>query len=243
MRKAAIILSITLLGNILQAAPQTPAPLAAQVDSLLSSVYKSGEPGAALLIMKDGQVLVRKAYGMADLELGIPLEPDMVFRIGSMTKQFTAVAALMLIEQGKLALADPITKFLPDYPIQGKTITIEHLLTHTSGIQSYTDMDSWRPLLRKDMNLTELIGVFKDQPMQFAPGERWRYNNSGYVLLGAVIEKVAGMSYESFLQKNIFDPLGLKNTFYGSATRVIPRRIPGYGPGPAAPATQQKWTP
>jgi len=209
------------------------APLAAQLDTLLSSVYKAAEPGAALLIMKDGKVLARKAYGMADLELGIQLEPDMVFRIGSMTKQFTAVAILMLMEQGKLALSDPITRFLPDYPTQGKTITVERLLTHTSGIQSYTDMESWLPLLRKDMSLTELIGIFKDQPMQFAPGERWRYNNSGFVLLGAIIEKAAGTSYESFLQKNIFDPLGLKHTHYGSAARVIPGRIPGYGPGPA----------
>jgi D-alanyl-D-alanine carboxypeptidase len=233
MRKAALILSIVLFGNILQAAPQAPAPLAAQLDQLLSSVYKAGEPGAALLIMKDGKVLVRKAYGMADLELGIPLEPDMVFRIGSMTKQFTAVSILILMEQGKLALTDPITKFLPDYPTQGRVITVEHLLTHTSGIQSYTDMESWLPLMRKDMSLTELIGIFKDQPMQFAPGERWRYNNSGYILLGAIIEKIAGTTYETFLQKNIFDPLGLKHTSYGSSTRVIPRRIPGYGPGPS----------
>jgi len=226
-----------LTAPLLAAAPappsraQAPAPLAAELDKLLASVYKPGEPGAALLVAKDGQVLVRKAYGMADLELGVPLEPDMIFRIGSMTKQFTSVAILMLMEQGKLALSDPITKFLPDYPTQGKTITIEHLLTHTSGIQSYTDMPAWLPLLRKDMSLTELIGIFKDQPMQFAPGERWRYNNSGYILLGAVIEKIAGTTYATFLQKNIFDPLGLKHTTYGSASRIIPRRIPGYGPG------------
>jgi CubicO group peptidase (beta-lactamase class C family) len=237
MRKTALIISILLCAGVgLTAAPslpqsQAPAPLAAQLDQLLSSVYKSGEPGAALLIMKDGQVLVRKAYGMADLELGVSLEPDMVFRIGSMTKQFTAVAILMLMEQGKLALADPITKFLPDYPTQGKTITVEHLLTHTSGIQSYTDMASWLPLMRKDLSLTELINLFKDQPMQFAPGERWRYNNSGFILLGAIIEKVTGTTYETFVKKNIFDPLGLKHTTYGSVTRVIPRRIPGYGPG------------
>lgn len=237
MRKSALIISTLVCTSIIlasaPAAPQAqaPAPLASQLDQLLSTVYKAGEPGAALLIMKDGQVLVRKAYGMADLELGVPLEPDMVFRIGSMTKQFTAVGILMLMEQGKLALSDPVTKFLPDYPTQGKTITVEHLLTHTSGIQSYTDMAAWLPLMRKDMSLTELINIFKDQPMQFAPGERWRYNNSGYILLGAIIEKVAGTTYATFIQKNIFDPLGLKHTTYGSATRIIPRRVPGYGPG------------
>jgi CubicO group peptidase (beta-lactamase class C family) len=235
MRKSVILITIFVCVGIILPAPapaQAPAPIAAQLDQILSSVYKADQPGAALLIMKDGQVLVRKAYGMADLELGVPLEPDMVFEIGSMTKQFTAVSILMLMEQGKLALSDPITKFLPDYPTQGKTITVEHLLTHTSGIQSYTDMASWLPLMRKDMGVSELIGIFKGQPMQFAPGERWRYNNSGYILLGAIIEKIAGATYADFIQKNIFDPLGMKHSYYGSATRLIPRRVRGYGPGP-----------
>ena len=215
-----------------QADPKAPESLAAKIDALLSPVYKAGEPGAAVLVEKDGRPLVRKAYGTADLELGVKLEPDMVFRIGSMTKQFTAVAVLMLMEQGKVGLNDPITKFLPDYPTQGRTITVENLLTHTSGIKDYTSLPEWLPLVRKDMSLTELIAVFKDKPMDFDPGERWRYSNSGYVLLGAIIEKAAGMSYEAFLQKAIFEPLGLKNSYYGSASRVIPRRIPGYGPGP-----------
>lgn len=212
-----------------QSAP--PESLQAQVDALLSPVFKAGTPGAALLVMKDGKPLLRKAYGTADLELGVPMTPEHVFRIGSLTKQFTAVAILMLMEQGKLALNDPLTKFLPDYPVQGKTVTVEHLLTHTSGIKSVTDIPEWIPLQRKDMTLTELIALFKDKPFDFEPGERWLYNNSGYVLLGAIIEKVAGTSYEAFLQKNIFDPLGLKNTHYDSATRIIHGRIPGYAPG------------
>jgi CubicO group peptidase (beta-lactamase class C family) len=148
-----------------------------------------------------------------------------------MTKQFTAVAILMLMEQGRLALNDPLTKFLPDYPAPGRSVTVEHLLTHTSGIQSYTNLPEWRPLLRKDMTVTEIIALSKDKPFEFKPGERWSYNNSGYILLGAIIEKVSGMSYEAFVQKNIFDPLGLKDTHYESATRIIPRRIPGYAPG------------
>jgi len=206
--------------------------LSAQIDALLSPAYKAGEPGGALLVKKDGKVLVRKAYGMADLELSVAIDPDMVFRIGSMTKQFTSVAILMLMEQGKLALNDPLTKFLPDYPTQGRTITIEHLLTHTSGIKSYTGLTEWVPLKRKDMTVTEIIALSKDKPMEFEPGERWSYCNSGYILLGAIIEKVSGLTYEGFLQKNIFDPLGLHHTYYGSYLRIIPRRIPGYGPGP-----------
>ena len=212
------------------AAPQA-APIAADLDALLSAVYTADGPGAAFLIWKDGQVLVRKAYGLADLELGVRMEPDMVFRLGSMTKQFTAAAILMLMERGQIALSDPITRFLPDFPMQGKTITIENLLTHTSGIQSYTDLDEFGPLMRKDVTVPEIIALFKDKPLEFAPGERWKYNNSGFFLLGAIIEKVTGMSYEAFLRKNIFDPLGLKHTYYGNATRIIPRRVPGYGPG------------
>ena len=236
MNKIAVFVLITLIFASFSftssafAAPQSP--IAADLDALLSSVYKANEPGAAFLIWKDGKVLVRKAYGMADLELGVRMEPDMIFRIGSMTKQFTAVAILQLMEQGKLARADPITKFLPDYPTQGKTITVEHLLTHTSGIKSYTDIDEFGPLVRKDLTVPELIAVFKDKPMDFAPGERWRYNNSGFFLLGAIIEKASGLTYEAFLQKNIFEPLGMTHTFYGNATRIIPRRIPGYGAGP-----------
>ncbi len=207
------------------------ADLLPQIDALLAPVFKAGEPGSALLVMKDGKPLVRKAYGLADLELGVEMRPDHVFRIGSMTKQFTAVAILMLMEKGQLALDDPLTKFLPDYPMQGRTVTVEHLLTHTSGIQSYTNLPEWPPLQRKDMTVAEIIALSKDKPFEFEPGERWNYNNSGYILLGAIIEKVSGMKYEAFLQKHIFDPLGLKNTFYGNATRIIPRRIPGYASG------------
>lgn len=207
--------------------------LASQIDGLLQKVYKTDEPGVAVLVKKQGNVIFRKGYGLADMELGIPVEPDMVFRLGSITKQFTAVAILILAEQGKLSLQDEITKFLPDYPTRGKTITVEHLLTHTSGIKSYTDLPEWLPLMRKDMTVKEIIDVFKDKPMEFSPGERWKYCNSGYILLGAIIEKVSSETYEAFLQKHIFDPLGMKHSYYGRASSIIPRRIPGYSKGAA----------
>lgn len=214
-----------------QAAAPAQAAFESRVDSLLTPVFKPGTPGAAVLVMKEGKPLLRKAYGTADLELGVAMTPEHVFRIGSMTKQFTAVAVLMLMEQGKLALDDPMTRFLPDFPVGKRTVTIRHLLTHTSGLVSYTDIPEWRPLQRKDMTVNELIGLTKDKPFEFEPGERWAYCNSGYILLGAVIEKAAGTTYEEFLRKNIFEPLGLKDTYYDSTTRIIPRRIPGYGPG------------
>lgn len=227
-----LITWLTFVAPDINPASSSPgSDLEAQIDALLSKVYKPDEPGAAVLVKKQGQVIFRKGYGLANMELQVPVEPDMVFRLGSITKQFTAVAVLMLIEQGKLSLQDEITKFVPDFPTQGKSITVEHLLTHTSGIKSYTDMPEWLPLLRKDMSLQEIIDLFKNQPMEFAPGERWKYNNSGYILLGAVIEKASGKSYAQFLEDHIFGPLGMKHSGYDSTTRLIPRRVPGYAKG------------
>ena len=143
--------------------------LAMTQDAIMAGVYGPNEPGAVLLVQKDGRVLVRKAYGMANLELGVALEPDMVFRIGSMTKPFTAVAVLMLMEQGRLGPSDPITRFLPDYPTRGRTITVEHLLSHTSGIPSFTSLPGWLPLMRKDMTLTELIDLFRKSAVRLGP--------------------------------------------------------------------------
>src|SRR5215216_3268179 len=122
----------------------------------------------------------------------------------------------------------PITRFLPDYPTHDHTITVEHLLTHTSGIRSYTDMPEWPPLWRKDFSVGELIDSFKDQPMQFAPGTRWAYNNSGYVLLGAIIEQLSGLSYAQFVQQRIFAPLGMRQSYYDRTAQIIPKRAAGY---------------
>ena len=214
------------------AAPGAPAAAAvptAAIDALLKDSFPADRPGAAVIVVKDGRTVFRKAYGMADLELGVPLQPDMVFRLGSITKQFTAAAILMLAEEGKLSLQDPIEKHLPGYPTQGHVITIEHLLTHTSGIQSYTDMPGWMTSrVVSPMTVTELIDGFKKEPMQFAPGERFAYNNSGYILLGAIVEKASGKTYETFVRERIFQPLGMSASFYGSTEPIIPRRAPGY---------------
>jgi len=223
-----------MLGQVGSAQPSgqvSEKDLTARIDKLLSDVYKPGQPGAAVLVKKQGKVIWRKGYGLANLELNVPVEPDMIFRLGSITKQFTAVAVLMLAEEGKLSLQDEITKFLPDYPTQGKKITVEHLLTHTSGVKSYTDLPEWLPLQRKDMTVGEIIDLFKNQPMEFTPGERWKYSNSGYILLGAIIEKASGKSYADFLADRIFGPLGMKSSCYDSTSRIIPRRVPGYSKG------------
>lgn len=198
------------------------------INEVLEKTYKPDEPGAAVIVVREGKVVFRKGYGLANVELGVPVEPDMVFRLGSVTKQFTAVAILMLAEQGKLSLNDDLTKFLPDYPTKGQKITIEHLLTHTSGIKNYTSLPEWLAAWRKDVTVKEIVDLFKDQPMDFAPGEKWSYSNSGYILLGAIIEKVSGQTYQDFIQKNIFTPLGMKHSYYDNTARLIPRRVEGY---------------
>jgi len=198
-------------------------------DSLMQQLFEEEGTGGAALVVRDGKVLYRKARGMANLELDVPMTPGHVFRIGSITKQFTACAILKLAEDGKLDLQDDITKYIKDYPTRGHTITIEHLLTHTSGIKSYTDMEEWDAEIRKkDFTPAELVDFFKDKPMDFAPGEEWKYNNSGYFLLGYIIELLTGDSYAHYLEENIFQPLGMENSYYGSTTKIIKGRADGY---------------
>lgn len=204
--------------------------LTAEFDKLIQETYKPGSPGAAVLVAKKGQVVYQKAFGMANLELDVPLKPEHVFRIGSITKQFTCAAIMQLMEQGKLTLQDDLTKFIPDYPTQGKKITVEHLLTHTSGIKSYTDMKEWDDeVRRKDFSVSALIDYFKNQPMDFEPGTKYEYNNSGYILLGFIIEKVSGQTYADYVTEHFFKPLGMKNSYYGDVAPVIKNRAAGYG--------------
>ena len=209
--------------------------LTAGIDKMLSEQFKPGETGCAALVAKNGQIIYNKAFGMANLELNIPMQPDMVFRIGSITKQFTAVAILQLMEQGKLSLQDDITKFIPDYPTQAYTITIEHLLTHTSGIKSYTRISGYFKNVRMDMKPEEVIDLFKNQPMEFAPGTKWNYNNSGFFLLGYIIEKITGKTYAEYIQENFFTPLGMTCSCYGSDTKIIKNRASGYQQGNDGP--------
>ncbi|MGI9625594.1 MAG: serine hydrolase domain-containing protein [Longimicrobiales bacterium] len=148
--------------------------------------------GVALAVEKDGEVILAKGYGLAEIEHNVPVTVETVFRLGSISKQFAAVAILQLVEQGKIGLHDPITRFLPDYPTQGNEVTIHHLLTHTSGIASYTDMGAafWDKS-RLDLTHEEMVELFGGQAFDFAPGEQWKYNNSGYYLLGMIVEVAA----------------------------------------------------
>jgi CubicO group peptidase (beta-lactamase class C family) len=210
------------------AAVPSNSEIGAYADRLLSSAYPAGQPGAAVLIVKDGQTVLRKGYGMANLELGVPVAPDMVFELGSVTKQFTAAAILLLQERGQLRVEDDITKYLPDYPTHGQAITLENLLTHTSGIPSYTGLTEWFPHIREDLKPADVIALFKDKPLEFNPGEKWVYDNSGFFLLGAIVEKVSGKTYEQFVEEEIFQKLGMTHTLYGHPEEIVPRRATGY---------------
>ncbi|WP_248912343.1 serine hydrolase [Gelidibacter algens] len=199
-----------------------------EIDAYLKAEYPSNGPGFSFLIAKKGKPIYQKAFGMANMESNIPMSINHVFEIGSMTKQFTAVSILMLGEDGKLNLEDDITKYIPDYPTQNKKITIQHLLNHTSGIKSYTGMANFRTRAKVDISPKELIDTFKNEPMDFAPGEKYQYNNSGYILLGYIIENITGDSYSNFIESQIFKPLDMTSTSFGSRKRIIANRALGY---------------
>ena len=200
----------------------------ADFDKLLEDYYVEG-PGYAVLITKGGNTIYNKAIGMADIENNIKLTPEHVFRIGSITKQITAVCILKLMEEGKLNLDDPITKFIPDYPIQGTHISVKNLLNHTSGIKSYTGLEIWDSEMRKkDFSPKELIDLFKKEPMDFKPGEALKYNNSGYILLGYIIEQITGVTYEDYVEKEIFEALGMDKSRYGHPKEIVMHRASGY---------------
>jgi CubicO group peptidase (beta-lactamase class C family) len=200
-----------------------------QVDKFIADNYPSYAPGCAVLIAKKGEVLLEKGYGTTNIELNVPMQAGMVFRIGSITKQFTAVAILQLFEQGKIALTDSIQKFIKDFRFKGKTITIENLLTHTSGIKGYEEIDAKLPNpMRIDFFPKTVIDSIDRLSLEFEPGTRYNYSNSNYFILGYIIEKVSGLSYPQYLRDNLFKPAGLSSTYYESHTEIIPNRASGY---------------
>lgn len=199
----------------------------ATVDKLFAGLVQDNLISGSVLIARDGQVLVSKGYGPANREWNIPNTPETKFRLGSVTKQFTAMGILILVHQGKLGLDDTLDKFLPQYPNASK-IKILHLLNHTSGVQSYNRIKDYGLRLKQEMTITEVIDWFKDEPPVGEPGEKFVYSNSGYVLLAAIIEKVSGKSYEEFLKENIFKPLGMYATGQDVFERILPNRAAGY---------------
>jgi CubicO group peptidase (beta-lactamase class C family) len=202
--------------------------LESKIDSLIHQTFKDKDgPGGVFLVAKNGKPIYQKAFGKANLELDVDMSVESVFQLGSMTKQFTAVAILILAEQGKLKLNDPISRYIPDYP-SGQNITIHHLLTHTSGIKDFTKMKSLPTIAQQDLSPKELVDFFKKEPVDFLPGEKFDYNNSGYALLGYIIELASGDTYETFITNYIFKKAEMHHSRYASDRAVIQKRAYGY---------------
>lgn len=229
--KQVIFVALFLLSYHVFAQKINTEELSAHFDKILVEQFKQNETGATVLVARNGQIIYKKAFGMANLELDIPMQVDNVFWIASMGKQFTAVAILQLIDQGKLNLQDEITKFIPDYPTHGHKITIEHLLTHTSGIHNYSGIKDPDRKLVLDCTPDEVIDFFKNLPMRFVPGTAWEYSNSGYFLLGYVIEKITGKKYSEYLEENYFKKLDMTNSFFANDKRIIKNRVGAYSYG------------
>ena len=202
------------------------------IDQIVHQEIDFRDPGVAIAVVEDGKLVHSEGYGVANLEWNCPIRLDTVFCLASITKQFTATAIMLLEREGKLRLDDPITTYLPDYPTHDRTITITHLLNHTSGIKSYTSLDNFIKDISKRMCHGDLLAYFKDLSLEFEPGTRFLYNNSGYHLLGLIIEKIAQMSYEQFIQQHIFQPLDMHHSYYMHNEAIIPRRASGYAKTP-----------
>jgi CubicO group peptidase (beta-lactamase class C family) len=207
----------------------TAGDVAAQADATLRALEKLGRFTGAALLARGDVVVHRGAYGQANREYGAPNTPETKFRIGSITKQFTAVAILMLKEEGKLDVSDPISRHLPYSPEAWSDITVHMLLNHTSGIANLTSLPrSQETSARLPLSLREVVETFRESPLEFRSGMEFRYCNSGYILLGDIIERASGMTYEAFLREHIFGPLGMNDSGYDRNGAILPNRASGY---------------
>ena len=214
----------------LVARPSLAQDLARMEELIQSHVHDSTFMGS-VLVARDAEIILNKGYGFANVEWQIPNAPATKFRLGSLTKQFTSASILLLAERGKLSLEDPVRKYLTDAPSTWDAITIFHLLTHTSGIFNYTALPDFAATMPLPLTPPQIIAKVRDRPLDFEPGSKMSYSNSGYIVLGLIIEKVSGDGYGSFVQKNLFDPIGMKDSGYDSSTTIIARRAAGYRRG------------
>ncbi|HLW31339.1 MAG TPA: serine hydrolase [Aequorivita sp.] len=202
----------------------------AELDALLNKYTEYGQFNGSVLVAEKGHVIYKKGFGLANMEWDIPNAPDTKHRLGSITKQFTAMLVMQLVAEGKLDLQATVSKYLPDYSkVNGDKITIHQLLTHTSGTPNYTSFPKFfKEMSRNPYTPTEMVQMFADSTLTFTPGERFSYSNSGYILLGAIIEKVSGKTYEQVLQEKIFTPLKMNNSGYDHHSDILKKRASGY---------------
>jgi CubicO group peptidase (beta-lactamase class C family) len=222
-----------LLASSLPGATQQSAnddSLSTQVDEVVrAQMREQNIPGVSLAVMRDGKVIKATGYGLANLELKVPVTPEMVFHGGSLGKAFTATAVMMLVEEGKIGIDDKVSKYLPEAPSAWEKVTIRRLLTHTSGIRDIFGEDGDPKYdFHRNYSEDELIRMFTAQTMRFSPGEKWSYCNAGYVILGVVIHRVTGKFWFEFEKERIFDPLGMNSIRLIGTDDVIPNRVSGY---------------
>ncbi len=233
--KLARFLPFLLLGAAVSSAlaQDSSEAVAPQVDAYVAAeIQREKIPGLSLGVMRDEKLIYAHGYGLANVELDVPVKPETIFQTGSVGKQFTATAVMMLVEEGKIALDDRISKYLPESPAAWKDITIRNLLNHTSGIYDYGSDDSTPAKklidLRVDYTEDEMVGHFATLPLDFPPGSKWSYSNSGYVILGVLIRKVSGQFYGDFLEQRVFQPLHMNSTHVISEENIVPHRSAGY---------------
>lgn len=214
---------------VIDRAPR-PEVLAATVDSLVrAEIDAKRAAGVSVAVLSGSDTLVLRGWGMADLENGVPATPTTVYRIGSITKQFTAALVMQLVDSGRLSLDDDVRRWVPSAPTHGRVVTVRQLLNHTSGIRSYTGIGPrWLSKLRLDMAPDSIVALVATDSLDFEPGAKFRYNNTGYVLLGSLLEKVTGTPYETLLESRLFEPHGLSQTYYCDTRPIIPQRAAGY---------------
>ncbi|MCG8468645.1 MAG: beta-lactamase family protein, partial [Gemmatimonadetes bacterium] len=238
-------------GSLTPAAANAQAGLSPEaritIDAIALDPIEAGHvAGMSIGAIRGADTLVLAAYGSADLELGVPTPDDAVYEIGSVTKQFTAVALLLLQERGRLSLDDPLTRWIPDYPLGDRELSLRRLLDHTSGIKGYTEMPAvWTQIVPLDLPPDTLVTLFGAEPFEFEPGEAMIYNNSAYFLLGLVIEKASGQTYEEFVEEHLFAAAGMVDSRYCHKDELTPRRAKGYQPGAdglvPAPYLNHRW--
>jgi CubicO group peptidase (beta-lactamase class C family) len=207
---------------------------AARIDELMSQYHQKGQFNGTVLVAEKGAVILKKGYGMADMEWDIPNAPDTKFRLGSITKQFTSMLIMQLVQAGKIKLDGKLSDYLPYYRKDtGGKVTIHHLLTHTSGIPSYTSLPGFfKNFSRDPYGVEEFVKKYCSGDLEFEPGSKFEYDNSGYFLLGAIIEQITGESYEKALQERILDPIGMKDTGYDHHETILKKRASGYQKSP-----------
>jgi CubicO group peptidase (beta-lactamase class C family) len=205
-----------------------------KIDSIMNISYANNKPGAAVIVVKDHKPIFAKGYGLANIESKTSITENTVFRIGSITKQFTSICILMMAEAKKLKLDDPVTKYFPELFQNHPTITLKQLLSHTSGVVDLSRIRAVRPLMNKDSKPLEIIDIISKEVLAFTPGSDYLYSNSGYVILGGILEKISGMSYKEILTENIFNPLKMTNTFYANVDEIEGQIAKGYFTRPDA---------